>query len=812
MLGQCKPAYLSILLTTLLATPSIAQQIADTEAKEHSKKQVTEQNIEKLTVYGRHNSLVLNSGTATKSNMELMETPAAVVVVDEFLLKQQSNSTLQDAIRNVSGLSQAGNNYGIGDNLAIRGLGANYVVDGMYGGAGLGNTYNPTRTLTNIESIEVLKGPATGLYGIGSAGGVINLIEKKPQFVEQTEFMARLGSWDHYSITADTMGVISADTAYRVVAGFESDDGYRGLSSERAELYLSLQHQFNNEHTVTFSAAYIDDENQIDSVGYPVRILNHASIVNGNGGVDWQNLVNDADGDNDGVFGIQLTDAQRQQLASSIASEDGLNPYDLGEQGLISPLSEPNQGEETRFKIRHDWQLSDDTTVMQQLQYRKYDSEYTRQTGAYNYVYWNRRGEINANPRAPLVIDGEIYPFAARRQEYRNQVSSETGYQYFADVKSLWQWGSVEGEHLMSVNYENRDMSLQSRSAYDADGSSGSNPIPYILDIRHPNWPQGDFDDYDNSLRTNYDKTLSAYGIGIQEVVYFTDSLTGRIGAAYNTIEQKYQHKGTDRSPLATPEADTDDSGSTYNVGLNYRLIDSLAVFANYAKGRTAYSVLGSVNGESDRPNSESESFDVGIRFTAFDEDMLGSLVWFETSRTNLRYANPLFNDNPEDPEYNVSVAQYFYDDEDRTQGVEFDLNFTLLDNWSLNANYTYQDAISIRSREKSGQTKGVPKNYARFWTNYQVNTRLLPEPISFNIGMCYEDERAINSTSFGLPDAVIDSYTVWDAGLSYQQSQWDVRLNIDNLFDKTYYSKAMFLGGLPGNPRNVTLTLRYSL
>lgn len=804
MTRQFKPAYLSILLAALMVTPSKAQQTPDAEAKE--------QDIEKLTVYGRHNSLVLSSGTATKSNMELMETPAAVVVVDEFLLQQQSNSTLQDAIRNVSGLTQAGNNYGIGDSLIVRGLGANYVIDGMYGGAGLDNTYNPTRTLTNIESIEVLKGPATGLYGIGSAGGVINLIEKKPQFTEQTEFMARLGDWDHYALTVDTTAPISSDTAYRIVAGFESEDGYRGLGSERAELYLSLQHNFNKEHAVTISTAYIDDENQIDSVGHPVRILNHASLVDADGTVDWQELVNDVDGDNDGIFGLQLTDEQRQQLAASIASEDGLTPYDLGEQGLISPLSEPNQGEEVRFKIRHDWALSADTTVSQQFQYRKYDSEFTRQTGAFNYVYWNRNGEINANPRAPLIVADVIYPFAARRQEYRNQISSETGFQYFADVKNLWQWGSVEGEHLISVNYENRDMSLQSRSAYDADGSSGANPIPYILDIRNPNWPQGNFEDYDNTLRSNYDKDLTAYGIGLQEVIYFTNSLTGRFGVAYNTIEQKYQHKGTDRSPLATPEADTDDSGTTYNLGLNYRLIEDVAVFVNYAKGRTAYSILGSVTGDDDRPDSESESFDAGVRFTAFDENLLGSLVWFETSRTNLRYSNPLFNDNPEDPEYNISVPQYFFDDEDRTQGFEFDLNFTLFDNWSLNTNYTYQDAISIRGREKSGQTKGVPKHYARFWTDYQIETGFLPEPVRFNLGMRYEDERTINSTSFGLPDAIIDSYTVWDAGVSYQKDMWDIRLNINNLFDKTYYSKAMFLGGLPGEPRNVALTVRYSL
>ena len=113
--------------------------------------------IERISVYEQQNRVVMNSGLATKSDMSLMETPAPVVIVDKALIESQGIDSLQDVIRNVSGLTQAGNNYGIGDNLVIRGLGANYTYDGMYGGAGLGNTFNPTRSLTNVESIEVLK-------------------------------------------------------------------------------------------------------------------------------------------------------------------------------------------------------------------------------------------------------------------------------------------------------------------------------------------------------------------------------------------------------------------------------------------------------------------------------------------------------------------------------------------------------------------------------------------------------------------------------------------------------------------------------
>ena len=767
--------------------------------------------IERISVYGRHNQLIMSSGTATKSNMDLMETPAAVVVVDKVLLDQQASATLQESIRNVSGLSQAGNNYGIGDNLIIRGLGANYVYDGMYAGAGLSNSYNPTRSLTNIESIEVLKGPATGLYGTGAAGGVINLIEKKPLDVEKTQLKAVLGQWQHHSVMLDTTAPINDDTAYRIVANYDSSDGYRDLGSKRNEIYTSLRHRVNENNEFVLSMAYIDDENQVDSVGHPVRIINHDSINDTDGTIGWQDLVNDFDGDEDGVLGLQLTDEQRQALANSIESGDGHSPYDLGSQGLISPLSEPNQGEELRIKLRHDWTINSDTTLTQQLQYRDYDSEFVRQTGAYNYVYWNRSGEINANPRAPLVIDDVLYPYAARRQEYRRQITSEQGWQYFADLQMEWSTDSIEGEHLFSVNYENRDMSLKSWSAYDADGSSGDNPLPYILDIRNPNWPTGKFTDYDNVLRSNYDKEISAWGVNLQEVVYFDNKLTGRAGIAYSGIEQTYQHKGTDRSPLATPEQDTDDAGLTYNFGLNYRFSDNIASFVNYAQGRTAYSILGSIAAEDNRPDSESKSFDIGMRFTAFDEDLLGSLVWFETRRTNLRYNNPDYNDNPEDEEYNVSVPQYYYDDEDNSKGVELDLNMAFNDQWSMNLNATYQDAITIRQREKSGQTKGVPKVFASLWAHYAHQFNGLSQPLNFSLGVTYEDERTINSTSFGLPDSKVDSYVMWDAGVSYQLDNWDIQLNLRNLTDETYYIKPLFLGGLPGESRNAQLTVKYN-
>ena len=795
----------ALLVTSSISTFANDNEIASGQPLKTAK---SDMEIETITVYGKHNQLILESGTATKSNMSLMQTPAAVVVVDRVLLDDQAASTLQDSVRNVSGLTQSGNNYGIGDNLSIRGLGANYTYDGIYGGADLGNSYNPTRSMTNIESVEVLKGPATGLYGMGSAGGIINLIEKKPQYDEAFEARAVVGQWGNYGIMLDATAALTDNAAYRVVANYETSDGYRDLSSERSELYTSLHQRFSEGHELLISAAYIDDSVQIDSVGYPVRILSLDDIEVATANITAADIPNDADGDGDGRFGIVLTDQQRQQLANSITSAEGIEPYNLGDQGLISPLSSPNDGKESRIKVRHDITLPNNVMLTHQFLYRDYSSDFTRQTGAFNYVYWNRRGEINANPRAPLVVDDVLYPFAARRQEYRHQIADEKTLQYFADLSSSWSSADISGEHLLSVNYETREATVQSYSAYDADGGGS---VPYILDIRNPNWPAGKFEDYTPSLRSNYDKNVTALGISGQEVIYYGD-FTARIGLAYMKIAQDYQHLGSDRKPGAGEELDTDDAGVTFNIGLNYRISEKFATFFNFSKGTTAYSILGSLDSKgNDRPNSESESSDLGLRFTGFDEDLLGSLVIFETSRTNLRYGNDLYNDNKDDVEFNISVPQYFYDKGDRSRGAEFDLNLALNQQWSANFNTTYQEAVTFTGDDFSGQTKGVPRKYLRLWNNYEQEFDALSAPIKFSLGFIYEDERTVNSSSFGLPYAVLPSYTAWDGAISYDADHLNVRLNLRNLTDQTYFTRAMFLGGLPAEGRNAKLTVTYN-
>ncbi|HDZ31792.1 MAG TPA: TonB-dependent receptor [Pseudoalteromonas sp.] len=777
--------------------------------------------IERISVYEKQNRVVMSSGLATKSDMSLMETPAPVVIIDRELIESQGVDSLQDLVRNVSGLTQAGNNYGIGDNLVIRGLDANYTYDGMYGGAGLGNTFNPTRSLTNVESVEVLKGPATGLYGIGSAGGVINLIEKKPEFEEKHKIAAELGQWDSYSLSFDSTNAVTDDLAYRVMAKTASSDGFRDLKEDRDEIYTSLKYVLNDRQNIMLSAAYIKDEIAVDSIGHPIRIYN-AETANGlsAGEVTGADLVNDPTGS-----GVQLSDVQRDQLANSLSASDGLTPYSFGTNGIISPMADANEGEELRFKLTHNYYITDDLFLNQQLQYRNYTSSFARQTGAYNYVYSTRDGIINNDPRAPLVEDGVLYPYAARRQEYRQVEADEKSWQYFLDLRYDFMLGDVDNELLVNANYEDRDIRFKQFSIWDQDyvltNDAGDvtyqGSLPYIYDIREPNWPSGNFDDFDPLKTSDYNKKVQAWGLGIQHVGYLTEELTTRIGVAYNRIEQTYEHFGVDERYSSsraepTPEASTSDSGLTYNLGATYQPSEDLSVFVNHSKGRTAYSVLGSVAGnEADREDSESMSNDLGFRFKAFDDQLLASVVIFESSRTNLEYANPLYDALTS----GSNVPESYYDGKEETTGIELDLNAYLNDKWKVNVNGIYQDARDKSNPNSSSydtRQKGVPYVTASTWVTYYADMFNLPEAVNISGGITFVDNRSTNSSSFSIPDGYVPSYTTYDTAVSYTTDKWHMQLNLNNLFNKKYYSKAMFLGGMPGEERNAKLSFSYTL
>ncbi len=123
-----------------------------------------------------------------------------------------------------------------------------------------------------------------------------------------------------------------------------------------------------------------------------------------------------------------------------------------------------------------------------------------------------------------------------------------------------------------------------------------------------------------------------------------------------------------------------------------------------------------------------------------FDDQMLTSLVFFKSSRTNLRYTNPDYEDGVSGP----SVSQYFNDGSEETSGVELDMNAHLNDQWSVNLNGVYQDARDKKDPTRSSfdtRQKGVPYVTASAWVTYGAEWFSLASPLNISLGAKYVDE-----------------------------------------------------------------------
>ena len=220
--------------------------------------------LEEVTVQsGRELEASYNPPTATsatKVEAPLRDIPQTVNVVPQSLLRDQAVQSMQDALKMVPGV---GLSHGDGqrDQVTIRGFSAiaDQFVDGMRDDA----LY--FRDLSNIEQIEVLKGPASVLYGRGSSGGLINRITKKPG-VNLSEVGLTLGSWNQRRAEFDlARAPEDSRFAFRVTGAFERADSYRDQQFlDRNALAASLLFKATADTSVLLQVDHLKDSRLTD--------------------------------------------------------------------------------------------------------------------------------------------------------------------------------------------------------------------------------------------------------------------------------------------------------------------------------------------------------------------------------------------------------------------------------------------------------------------------------------------------------------------------------------------------------------------
>ena len=158
--------------------------------------------------------------------------PQAVTTVTSTLLQEQQASSLQEAMRNVSGISfNAAEGGRAGDNMNLRGF---YTFGDMYLD-GIRDTAQYNRETFNLEQVDVLRGAGAMLFGRGQAGGVINQVTKTPLEYDQYRLSGSAGSYGYQQFTADLNKSLSEDTGIRVNLMDRNEGSWRSNPQSGAE-------------------------------------------------------------------------------------------------------------------------------------------------------------------------------------------------------------------------------------------------------------------------------------------------------------------------------------------------------------------------------------------------------------------------------------------------------------------------------------------------------------------------------------------------------------------------------------------------
>ena len=217
--------------------------------------------VEQVTVKG------VRSLLDDKLPGDQLDTPQSLTVVTEKLMSEQGNTRLEDALKNVPGITlNSGEGAARGDTVNLRGFSAfnDFFLDGIRDAA----VY--TRDSFNLQSVEVVKGPSATLFGRGSTGGAINQVSKAP-FLDPVDVVTtNLGTNDLYRVTADVNQPIADTSAVRVnVMGESSQVADRDFVRNRRWGFAPSA-SFGIGTPDTLTLAYLhQQENNVPDTGIP---------------------------------------------------------------------------------------------------------------------------------------------------------------------------------------------------------------------------------------------------------------------------------------------------------------------------------------------------------------------------------------------------------------------------------------------------------------------------------------------------------------------------------------------------------------
>jgi len=198
--------------------------------------------------------------SGTKSEAPLRDIPQTINVVPAQVIRDQNATSLQDVLKNVPGLGLSTGD-GQRDQVFIRGFTAigDQFVDGFRDDA----LY--FRDLSNVDTLEVIKGPAAVLYGRGSSGGLINRVTKKPGIdINDISFTANSTAGRRAELDLGR-GAGDGVVSWRLTGAIERGDSYRAQQGiDRTAIAPSMELRFSADTKLLLQADYLEDRRLTD--------------------------------------------------------------------------------------------------------------------------------------------------------------------------------------------------------------------------------------------------------------------------------------------------------------------------------------------------------------------------------------------------------------------------------------------------------------------------------------------------------------------------------------------------------------------
>ncbi|MCL1670409.1 TonB-dependent siderophore receptor [Elizabethkingia ursingii] len=694
---------------------------------------------------------------STKSNLTIMETPQPIAIVTHEIIEQQQAKQLSDVLQNVNGIYVTSSRGNSQDSFGGRGF--SLGNDNIYkNGARINSGVFPE--VSGLERVEVLKGANAMLYGNTAAGGVINMVTKKPRFQTGGSFSLNGGSWNTYKPTFDVYGPISKSAAFRLNAAYETADSFRdGVSSEK--IYFNPSLLFN--------------------IGKKSQLI-----------VEGDYLINNFTPD----FGI-----------GAITNKDGSYSMNnlLSRNAFLGATWQYQDVRQTSTNITFNHQISNNWSLNVITSYQNYTKDYF----STERVQWEYDKNNRLNWKRPLNKTYNEQNYTSFQANVNGEFNTgKINHKVLIGADS--DYGSAD-----SYTYFNPSNNKTYGTGY-IYGTGGGNGALYLDDAS--TWSSGSIPasatQDRNRIRTR------RVGVYVQDFISLTKEFKVLAGLRWSYIQNMPTINTNFRTNTKklVDNSSTSDQALSPKVGLVYMPNDNLSLFVTYTNSFSANTGY-DINRSTLKPTTI-DQYEVGVKKNLWNNAIAVNLSAYQILYKNYYQTAELTaggqpNSDPNMKEFAGKM---------RSRGVELDITGNPSKNLSLIGGISYNNSVYLDTPDTFGyvenqrivRTPATTANFSAFYTLPKYIKGLKVGASLYYIGdrlAGWNDTKATNNTRNGVSRIfTLKDYTTFALSLGYDWKKFSIQAKVNNLFDTVNYNVHENYSVNPIAPRNYYFTLTYRL